>query len=117
MKTTVLASALLAALLAAPAARALDADGHCPLPGNPAAAEAAVQNCAQQVRDTMVKDGKLEKSWRFLLPEQTERVDGAKGPQWKLTFRNPIAVDPAKQRLYIFFSQPGQFIAANHTGQ
>ena len=51
------------------------------------------------------------------MPEQTERVDGAKGPQWKLTFRNPIAVDPAKQRLYIFFSQPGQFIAANHTGQ
>ncbi len=112
MKTTVLVSAL----LAAPSALALDADGNCPLPGNPAATEAAVQNCARQVRDVMVKDGKLEKSWMFLLPEQTERVDGANGPQWKLTFRNPIAVDPAKRRLYIFFSQPGNFIAANHTG-
>ena len=29
----------------------------------------------------------------------------------------PAAPDAAKQTLYLFYSQPGNFIAANHTGQ
>ena len=34
-----------------------------------------------------------------------------------ITFNNPAASEPAKRTLYLFFSQPGNFIAANHTGK
>ncbi|MCU0925878.1 MAG: DUF6488 family protein [Hydrogenophaga sp.] len=34
-----------------------------------------------------------------------------------MSFKNPAATDASKQTLYLFFSQPGNFIAANFTGQ
>jgi hypothetical protein len=118
MKTPVLASALIASLFTFTAPVALaDKGGSCHFHGSKPATEAVVTDCAQQRKAALVKAGKLDASWQSAALEKAELVDGKKGKEWKLTFQNPAAPDAAKRTLYVFFSQPGNFIAANHTGQ
>ena len=116
MKTTVLASALLSALIASPAAWAGEG-GSCHFHGKKPATEAVVIDCAGQRKASLVAAGKLEASWKTIPNEKPELVDGQKGKEWKVMFKNPAAADATKQTLYIFFSEPGNFIGANHTGQ
>lgn len=106
-----------AALLAAQSAQA-GADSSCHFHGSKPAAEATVVGCATQYKDKLVAGNKVEKSWQAVTrPEKVEQVDGSKGKEWRLTFRNPAATDKAKEALYLFYTLPGNFIAANHTGQ
>lgn len=116
MKTLIAASALLASLFAAPAALA-DVGGSCHFHGNKPATEAVVTDCAGKRKAALVKAGKLDASWQAAAFDKAELVDGKKGKEWKVVFQNPAAPDAAKRSLYLFFSQPGNFIAANHTGQ
>lgn len=116
MKTLVLAVALVSALTAAPAAFASEG-GSCHFHGNKPASATVVTACANQRKASLVKAGKLDASWQAVKLDKAELVDGQKGKEWRVTFKNPAAPDAAKQTLYIFFSQPGNFIAANHTGQ
>ena len=116
MKNFVLAAALLSTLIAAPSAMAAGG-GRCHFHGNKPATQAVVTDCANQRKASLVKAGKLDASWQAVKLDKAELVDGQKGKEWKVTFKNPAAPDAAKQTLYLFFSQPGNFIAANHTGQ
>lgn len=116
MKTLATTSALLLTLFAAPAALA-DVGGSCHFHGNKPASETVVTDCAAKRKDALVKAGKLDASWQPVKIDKAELVDGTKAKEWKVTFKNPAAPDAAKQTLYLFFSQPGNFIAANHTGQ
>ena len=65
----------------------------------------------------MVKAGKIDASWQALKHDKVEAVDGKKGKEWKVTFKDPVTKDKSKETLYIFFTAPGNFIAANFTGQ
>lgn len=116
MNKSLIAMAVCAAALAAPVARA-DAGGSCHFHGNKPAAEATVLGCAAQRKDKLVKAGKLDAAWQAVKPDSVALVDGKKGKEWKATFTNPSAADKTKQNLYVFFSHPGNFIAANFTGQ
>ena len=49
--------------------------------------------------------------------DKLEQVDGKRSTEWKLSFRNPAAADKSKDTLDLFYTLPGNFIAANHTGQ
>ncbi|UJW80726.1 DUF6488 family protein [Hydrogenophaga sp. SL48] len=115
MKSLVIAAALVSTLIAAPALAA--EGGSCHFHGSKPATEAVVTDCAAQRKASLVKAGKLDASWQAVKQDKAELVDGKKGKEWKVSFKNPAAPDAAKQTLYIFFSQPGNFIAANHTGQ
>jgi hypothetical protein len=44
-------------------------------------------------------------------------IEGKKGKEWRVTYKNPAAPDRAKASLFMFFTPVGNFIAANHTGQ
>jgi hypothetical protein len=116
MKTLISACALIASLFAAPAALA-DVGGSCHFHGKKPATEAVVTDCGNQRKAALIKAGKLDASWQTAKLSQAELVDGKKGKEWKLTFNNPAAADASKQTLYLFFSQPGNFIAANFTGK
>ena len=116
MKSIAIAAALVSTLVAAPAAMAAEGSS-CHFHGNKPATEAVVAQCADQRKASLVKAGKLDASWQAVKIDKAELVDGKKGKEWKVTFTNPAATDASKQMLYIFFSQPGNFIAANHTGQ
>ena len=114
MKSLVIASALVSTLIAAPALAS--EGGSCHFHGSKPATEAVVSDCAAQRKASLVKAGKLDASWQAVKQDKAELVDGKKGKEWKVSFKNPAAADAAKQTLYLFFSQPGNFIAANHTG-
>ena len=106
-----------AVLLATPTAFA-GADASCHFHGSKPATEATVVGCATQYKNQLVSGNKVEKSWQAVTkPEKVEQIDGKKGKEWRLTFRNPAATDKAKEALYLFYTPIGNFIAANHTGQ
>lgn len=89
----------------------------CHFHGKRLAQESTVEQCANQRRDIYLRNGTLDASWSEVTPASIEVVDGKKGKEWKVRFDNPNAKDSAKSKLYMFFSAPGNFIAANYTGK
>jgi hypothetical protein len=114
-KTLILAAVLLCGALAVPAAFA-DAGGRCHFHGTKSASETVVRDCASQRKEALVKAGKLDKTWQALAVDKIEQVEGKKGKEWKVTFKDVAAKDRSKETLYMFFTLPGNFIAANFTG-
>ncbi len=92
-------------------------DGACHFHGKAPAKEAVVTECANSKMKALVGTGKVETSWSAVKLDKAETVDGKSMKEWKLTYKNPAAKDPAKQTLYMFYSLTGNFIAANFTGQ
>lgn len=88
----------------------------CHFHGSKAASEAIILQCAAQRKDSLVKSGKLDKSWSPIKHASIAYIDGKKGKEWKVDFINPDALDKNKTNLFLFFTPPGNFIAANHTG-
>jgi hypothetical protein len=115
MKISIITISLLCAMAATSALA--DEGAKCHFHGSKPAAESAVLGCANERKATLIKQGKLEASWKDILPGKPEQVDGKKGKEWKLTFKNPAAKDKAKETLYMFYTLPGNFVAANYTGQ
>lgn len=93
------------------------AGGSCHFHGNKPAAEATVVSCAVQRKDVLATSGKIDAAWKAVKQEKIEQVEGKKGKEWKVTFKDPAARDKTKETLYMFFTAPGNFIAANFTGQ
>jgi Family of unknown function (DUF6488) len=112
--STVFASILIS--LSSTAAMA-DKGNSCHFHGSKVAAEATVIGCADSRRDALVKSGKLHASWSAIKHDKIEQIDGKKGKEWKLSYNNPSSPEKDKQALYMFYTAPGNFIAANHTGQ
>lgn len=92
-------------------------DSSCHFHGSKPAAESTVIGCANQRRDALVKSEKLSASWQTIKHDQVVLVDGQKGKEWKVTFKDTAAQDKSKEALYIFFTPVGNFIAANHSGK
>lgn len=91
--------------------------GSCHFHGNKPATEQTVIGCAAQRKDGLIASGKIDAAWKTVKHDKIAQVDGKKGKEWKVTFKDPAAKDKAKETLYVFFTLPGNFIAANFTGQ
>jgi hypothetical protein len=89
----------------------------CHFHGNKPAAKETVLKCADQRVGKLITRGKLDTSWKGVIPESIAPIDGEKGKEWKIVIRNPAAIDKTKVTLYLFYSENGNFIAANHTGK
>jgi hypothetical protein len=112
--TSMAAGAVLS--LSAPAFAGGSSDCH--FHGNTPAKQETVSTCAVKTQQQLVASGKLDKSWQTVTaPASLEQVDGQKGKEWKVTFKNPAVADKTKENLYMFFTVQGNFIAANHTGK
>jgi hypothetical protein len=94
-----------------------DPGGGCHFHGARPAAETVVIKCADQRRDGLVNASKLEPSWGLVKYESISLVDGRKGKEWRVVYKNPGIADKTKASLFMFFTPVGNFIAANHTGQ
>ena len=92
-------------------------DSSCHFHGSKPAAESTVVSCANQRKDALVKNGKIGGSWKTIKHDQLALVDGQKGKEWKISFKDAAAQDKTKENLYMFFTQSGNFIAANHSGK
>ena len=89
----------------------------CHFHGSKSAADSVVAKCADQRKELLVKNGKIDGSWGSIKYESISMIDGQKGKEWRVVYKNPAATDKAKTSLYMFFTPVGNFIAANHTGQ
>ena len=89
----------------------------CHFHGSKAASQETVSGCAIKRQQALITSGKLDKSWQAIKPAAFEQVDGQRGKEWKVTFKDPAAADKAKETLYMFFTAQGNFIAANFTGK
>ena len=107
---------LVAALGATPAAFA-GGDSDCHFHGAKPATEATVLGCAAQRKESLVGSGKIDKAWQAIKHDKAEMVDGKKSKEWKVTFKDAAAKDKSRETLYMFFTLPGNFIAANFAGQ
>ncbi len=112
-----LALALAAPLLCLSAPAHADKGGACHFHGSAPAREDTVLRCAVQRKDALVGSGKIDATWKGVKHDQVEQVEGKKGKEWRVTFRNPSTPEKDKQVLYVFLSLPGNVLAANFTGK
>jgi hypothetical protein len=108
---------LCAAALTSGAPALADKGGSCHFHGSAPAKQETVLLCAAQRKDALASSGKIDASWKDVKHDKAEQVDGKKGKEWKVSFRNPAATDKDKQTLYVFLSLPGNVLAANFTGK
>lgn len=113
LPTTLLAASGLLFSLPAVAGGAEDCHFH----GSKAATQDVVAMCAAKRQQALVSSGKIDISWQAINAGSFEQVDGKRGKEWKVTFKNPAAADKAKENLFMFFTLQGNFIAANFTGK
>jgi Family of unknown function (DUF6488) len=93
------------------------AGDDCHFHGNKPASKEVVYKCADQRKAKLISRGKIESSWESVKPESITVIDGQKGKEWKVMFVNPAVSDKSKSNLYLFYSESGNFIAANHSGK
>lgn len=116
MKTLLLAFAI--ALTGAVSTPAIaDPGSVCHFHGSKQASETTVLQCANSRKASLIKSGKLDKSWTAIKHDSVALTDGKKGKEWKVVYKNISEPDADKSTLYMFFTAPGNFIAANFTGQ
>jgi hypothetical protein len=94
-----------------------DPGTNCHFHGKKTAAQTTIMQCADQRKTKLIEAGKLEKSWAGAPQQSIGMIDGKKGKEWRVIYQNPTVTDKAKSSLYLFFTPPGNFIAANHTGE
>lgn len=107
---------LAAALIFSNGAKA-DEASSCHFHGNKIATEEIVINCALDRKGVLIQQGKIDPSWKAIEQDKIELIDGKKGKEWLIIFTNPAVTDKTKEKLYMFFTAPGNFIAANFTGK
>ena len=92
-------------------------DSSCHFHGNKIATEEIITNCAVERKERLITQGKIEPSWKTIEPGKPELVEGKKGKEWLITFIDPAVTDKTKEKLYMFFTASGNFIAVNFTGK
>ena len=94
-----------------------DAGGACHFHGKKQASEEVVLDCAAKRKQKLISSNKIDAGWKDIKHEKAEQVEGKKGKEWLVTFKDPAAKEKSKETLYIYFSLSGNFIAANFTGK
>ena len=93
---TMITAASLSAIVAV-----ADERSGCHFHGNTPATSETVVSCALQRKGLLIKNGKIDKSWQSVPQDKIEQVDGKKGKEWMVTFKDPNAKDKTKETLYI----------------
>lgn len=89
----------------------------CHFHGGKVAPEDTVLMCAAKHKERLISKGKIDASWRDLKHEKIEQVEGKKGKEWLVTFKDVAAKDKTKETLFMYFTLAGNFLAVNFTGK
>jgi len=79
--------------------------------------KAAAKNNATEIVAALVKRDKLENSWQTIAASSVEKKTLNGNPEWVAIFVNEKITDAKKQKLYVFLTLGGDYIAANFTGK
>lgn len=91
--------------------------GHDHGPSTPPVSQSQAEAVAAEAIATLIYKGKIDSSWKSVKVVNAERKVYAGNTEWVISFKNETVTDPAKQTLYIFLTQGGEYIAANYTGE
>ena len=72
---------------------------------------------ATEVVAALAKRNKLDASWSSIAAESVEKKQINGNPEWLVIFVNDKITDTSKQKLYVFLTLGGDYIAANFTGK
>ena len=81
----------------------------------PATKETAEKNAGKAIA-SFVETGKIDKSWASITASSSEKKDFSGRSEWVVIFMNEKITDTAKQKLYVFLTLSGEYIAANYSG-
>jgi len=79
--------------------------------------QATAKTQATKVVAALVKRSKLDKSWASIAASSIEKKVFKGNPEWVAVFVNDKITDKDKQKLYVFLTLGGDYIAANHSGK
>ena len=65
---------------------------------------------------SLIKNKKLDKSWKSIKANSAEKKVFKGQPEWVVIFTNKKITDVKKQKLYVFLTLTGEYVAANHSG-
>lgn len=82
---------------------------------NPVNQATAKTKATKEIAD-LVKRNKLDKSWEMVSASSVEKRTFKGSPEWIIIFMNEKISDKTKQKLYVFLTLSGEFVAANYTG-
>jgi len=86
--------------------------GHSNTPVN----QVTAKTKATEIIASFVKRNKLDKSWASITASSVDKKVFKGNPEWVAVFINKNITDIKKQKLYVFLTLGGDYIAANHTG-
>lgn len=85
---------------------------HSNTPVNQTAAESK----AAKIVAGFIADKKLAESWSSVKVNSAEKISFKGNNEWQIIFVNKAVADTKKQKLYVFLTLGGDYIAANYTG-
>lgn len=72
---------------------------------------------ATEIVATLANRNKLDKSWTSTKASSVEKITVQGNPEWKVVFVNNNITDSGKNKLFVFLTLGGDYIAANFTGK
>jgi hypothetical protein len=74
-------------------------------------------DAAKKVVKTMVSDKAVDASWTKASVSGAEKRVREDKTEWVVILNNTAISEESKQRLYVFLSETGEYLAANHSGR
>lgn len=72
---------------------------------------------ATEIVAALAKRKTIDQSWTVIKASSTDKIMVQENPEWKVIFENKTIKDTTKQKLYVFLTLGGDYIAANFTGK
>ncbi len=77
--------------------------------------EVAEKNAGKAIAGLVERD-KIDKSWSSIKASSVEQKLYQGKPEWVAIYDNKKIADTSKQKLYVFLTPAGEYIAVNYTG-
>ena len=71
---------------------------------------------ARNIVSSLIEKNKIDQSWATIVADSAEKKSFDARIEWVVTFSNDKITDINKQKLYVFLTLNGEYIAANYTG-
>jgi len=79
--------------------------------------QAVAEKNAGEVIASLVEREKVDKSWLTIKASSIDKKTINGKPEWVVTYNNEKITDIDKQKLYVFLTIAGKYIAVNFTGK
>jgi len=78
--------------------------------------QATAETKADEVMASLVEREKIDKSWESIKASSVEKKVIKSRTEWVAIYDNDKIEDNSKQKIYVFLTLAGEYIAVNYTG-